>query len=263
MFFLVSKTVAFLLLPSNILIVLGLFGVVLMAARRTRAGTCLLLTSIVLLAIAGWWPAGNLLTHTLESRFPPWNATRAPDGIVVLGGAIKSRLSHEFGQAVLGDEADRILAMAKLARAYPARAYRLFRGRRELARQSTSRSEFRNAVARGAGHSARPRDVGVALAQHRRKCHFHQRTCKTKAGRAMASCDLGATYAARDWLLSAGRISGRSLSGRLAHRSSRGSGGTDAIWRCLGALRFGSPRMDRSACIYWITGRTSEFLPSP
>ncbi len=119
MFFLLSKTVAFLLLPSNILIVLGLFGVVLMAARRTRAGMCLLLTSIALLAIAGWWPAGSLLTHTLESRFPPWKATRAPDGIVVLGGAIKSRLSHEFGQAVLGDDADRVIAMAKLARTYP------------------------------------------------------------------------------------------------------------------------------------------------
>lgn len=119
MFFLLSKTVAFLLLPSNFLILLGLVGIILMVARRRRAGLGLVLTSIVLLAIAGWWPTGTLLTHTLESRFPPWTGTRAPDGIVVLGGAIKSRLSHEFGQAVLGDEADRVLAMAKLARAYP------------------------------------------------------------------------------------------------------------------------------------------------
>ena len=120
MFFLLSKTIAFLLLPSNFLILLGLIGIVLMVARRKRAGMILVLTSVVLLAIAGWWPTSSLLTHSLESRFPPWKATRAPDGIVVLGGAIKSQLSHEFGQAVLGDEADRVVAMAKLARTYPA-----------------------------------------------------------------------------------------------------------------------------------------------
>ena len=201
--------------------------------------------SIALLAIAGCWLTGNLLTHALESRFPRWNATRAPDGIVVLGGAIKSRLSQDFGESVLGDEADRILAMAKLARAYPAARIIYSGGDASLLGNQTSRSEFRHAITGGARHSARPRDVGVALAQHRRKRHFHERNCKTKAGGAVASGHLGAAYAARDRLLPAGRISGRSLSGRLAHRPARGSGGADAIWRCLGALRFCSPRMDR------------------
>src|SRR5262245_62070 len=116
MFFLLSKTVAVLLLPSNFLILLGLLGIILMAARRRRAGLSLVLTSIVLLAIAGWWPTGSFLTHSLESRFPPWTATRTPDGIVVLGGAIESRLSHESGQAVLGEEADRMATTARLPR---------------------------------------------------------------------------------------------------------------------------------------------------
>ena len=53
MFFLLSKTIAFLLLPSNFLILLGLIGILLMVARRKRAGLILVLTSVVLLAIAG------------------------------------------------------------------------------------------------------------------------------------------------------------------------------------------------------------------
>jgi uncharacterized SAM-binding protein YcdF (DUF218 family) len=35
-----------------------------------------------------------------------------------LGGAIKSRLSRDFDEAVLGSDGDRIIAMAKLAHAY-------------------------------------------------------------------------------------------------------------------------------------------------
>ena len=41
MFFLLSKTIAFLLLPSNFLILLGLIGILLMLARRKRAGQAL------------------------------------------------------------------------------------------------------------------------------------------------------------------------------------------------------------------------------
>jgi hypothetical protein len=89
MFFLLSKSVVFLLLPSNILIVLAVAGAVLLAIDRKRAGTGLLLASIILLAIAGWWPTGHALIHALESRFPPWESNRgAPDGIVALGAKL-------------------------------------------------------------------------------------------------------------------------------------------------------------------------------
>ena len=81
MFFLLSKSVVFLLLPSNILIVLAVAGVVLLAMDKKRAGTGLFMTSIILLAIAGWWPTGHALIHALESRFAPWDSNRgAPDG---------------------------------------------------------------------------------------------------------------------------------------------------------------------------------------
>ena len=218
MFFLLSKTIAFLLLPSNFLILLGLIGILLMIARRKRAGLILVLTSVALLAIAGWWPTSSLLTHSLESRFPPWKATRAPDGIVVLGGAIKSRLSHEFGQAVLGDEADRVIAMAKLARTYPAARIVYSGGDASLRGNRLPEADFVAPLLEGSGDSIRPRRARAELAQYSRKCRLHERTRETKAGRVMASRHLGTAHATRGRLLQACRFFGRGLSGRLAHR---------------------------------------------
>jgi uncharacterized SAM-binding protein YcdF (DUF218 family) len=120
MFFILSKTVAFLLLPSNLVIALGLIGVVLLATRFRRAGLGLVVSSVVILALLGFSPLGGILAHSLESRFPPWDPSRgAPDGIVVLGGAIASTLSRDYGEPIVNSDAGRVTAIAKLARAYP------------------------------------------------------------------------------------------------------------------------------------------------
>ena len=120
MFFILSKTVAFMLFPSNLLIFLGLAGIALMATRRKRAGASMAAASLILLAAAGFFPVGSLLIHVLESRFPPWDASRgAPDGIIVLGGAIAPEYSRDYGEPVIVGGGNRIIAMAKLARAYP------------------------------------------------------------------------------------------------------------------------------------------------
>jgi len=119
MFFILSKTVALLALPSNFLILLALAGLVLMATRFKRVGRWLAGASLVSLAIAGFSPLGPLLLHQLESRFPPWDPSRGPpDGIIVLGGSITKYRSLDFGEPV-ATEAGRLLALAKLARAYP------------------------------------------------------------------------------------------------------------------------------------------------
>lgn len=120
MFFVLSKTVADLLLPSNFLILLGLLGVVLLATRFKRAGRRLMAVSLVLFAIAGLMPVGLVLSHALESRFPSWNPARgAPDGIIVLGGAIDPESSQARGAPDLGEAAERVTVVAALARAYP------------------------------------------------------------------------------------------------------------------------------------------------
>lgn len=61
MFFILSKTAAFFLLPSNLLIVLGLVGLVLLVTRFNRSGIRCVIASLFLLALAGFSPLGGML----------------------------------------------------------------------------------------------------------------------------------------------------------------------------------------------------------
>ena len=109
-----------LLLPTNLLIAIGLVGVVLMATRFASLGRRLV--------DRGDFPSGHLrvfaarnsLLYPLEQRFPPWDASRgAPDGIIILGGSIDADLSVAHGTPVVSGAPDRIIAAAALARRYP------------------------------------------------------------------------------------------------------------------------------------------------
>jgi uncharacterized SAM-binding protein YcdF (DUF218 family) len=120
LFFALSKTLGIMMLPTNFLIALGLLGVVLLLTRFASLGRKLVTASIVLLAICGFLPFGNLLLVPLEARFPPWNDTRGPpDGIVVLGGSSDPELSAAHGTTVFKGSVDRIVAAAALAHRYP------------------------------------------------------------------------------------------------------------------------------------------------
>ena len=120
MFFLLSKTLGFMLLPANFLIGAGVLGAVLLATRWAFLGRRLLIAAVVVLAICGFSPLGNWLLYPLEQRFPPWDAERGvPDGIIVLGGSIEPELSAARGRAALTHAADRMIAAAALARRYP------------------------------------------------------------------------------------------------------------------------------------------------
>jgi len=119
-FFFLSKTLGLLLLPSHLLIGVGVVGLILLLTRFVSLGRKLVVASVLLLAICGFSPIGNLVLYSLESRFPPWDDTRgAPDGIVVLGGAINVYMSAAHGTPVFGPSIDRIMAAAELAHRYP------------------------------------------------------------------------------------------------------------------------------------------------
>jgi uncharacterized SAM-binding protein YcdF (DUF218 family) len=120
LFFVLSKTLGIMLLPTNLLILLGILGVLLLATRFAALGRKLLIASMLMLAICGFLPLGNLLLYPLENRFSPWDAARgAPDGIVVLGGPIDPDLSAAHDTPVISSAPDRIVATAELARKYP------------------------------------------------------------------------------------------------------------------------------------------------
>lgn len=120
MFFYLSKIAGFFALPSNLLLTFGLLGVVLLWTRYARAGRRLLVASVLLNAIAGLSPLGNILILPLEQRFPPWDEARGvPDGIIVLGGAIGPELSITRNEVSLNESAERVTVVAALARKYP------------------------------------------------------------------------------------------------------------------------------------------------
>ena len=58
--FFLSKTLGVMLLPANFLIGVGLLGAILLATRLVSLGRKLLVASVVLLAICGYSPLGNL-----------------------------------------------------------------------------------------------------------------------------------------------------------------------------------------------------------
>ena len=121
MFFVLSKTLGYLLLPTNFLIGVGVIGAILLVTRFASLGRKLVMVSVLLLVVCGLSPLGNYLTYPLESRFPPWQAGsgKPPDGIIVLGASIDPELSIAHGTPVVRGAPDRIITAAALAHRYP------------------------------------------------------------------------------------------------------------------------------------------------
>jgi uncharacterized SAM-binding protein YcdF (DUF218 family) len=264
MFFEISKILAFFTSPSNVMFVVAALGAVLMFTPFARAGRRLTVLGILLLALAGFAPLGNALILPLEQRFPAWDASRgAPDGIIVLGGAIGPALSNSRGEPQLNEAAERVTVVGELAQRYPnarivftggdgtlfgtggaeaEHSLRLFesfgipRGRIEL--EGVSRNTAENATLTKALVKPKPgeRWILVTSANHMPRSIG----CFRRAGFAVEAYPV-------DWRTAgAGDLFTVSLSfaGGLAR--------VDVATReWLGLL------------IYWLTGRTSELFPGP
>jgi uncharacterized SAM-binding protein YcdF (DUF218 family) len=143
MFFALSKILGFFAAPSNLLVSIGIVGLLLMMTRFARAGRRLAFASLVLLAILGLSPVGNALILPLEQRFPPWDAARgAPDGIIVLGGAITPEISSVRDDVALNEAAERMTVVSELARRYPAARILFTGGRGTLLPGPRTEAEF-------------------------------------------------------------------------------------------------------------------------
>src|SRR4051812_43555312 len=115
MYFLLSKTTGFFAAPSNAIMALALFGLLLWPTRLSKIGKSIVVLSLLLLLIAGASPLGTAVLLPLENRFPSWDASRGgPTGVIVLGGVINPEVSAKRGEVSLGAAAERLLAAVEL-----------------------------------------------------------------------------------------------------------------------------------------------------
>jgi uncharacterized SAM-binding protein YcdF (DUF218 family) len=147
LFFVLSKTLGYLLLPTNFLIAIGFVGAILMATRFASLGRKLVISAVLLLVICGLSPLGKALLYPLEARFPSWDAAQgAPDGIIVLGASIEADLSVAHNTPVVRGAPDRIIAAAALARRYPNARVVFSGGSANLVSNDAREADFAGAI---------------------------------------------------------------------------------------------------------------------
>lgn len=264
MFFTLSKILGFFATPSNLLISIGVLGLVLLCTRFTRLASWLIVTSLVLLAIAGLSPLGNALILPLEQRFPPWEPSRGvPDGIVLLGGMIAPEVSAARDTVALNEAAERITATAELARRYPNARIVMTGGSGALIFEEGIEAIFavRQLEALGVAH-----DRISAEEQSRNTVEnavFSRRAANPKAGERWLLVT-SASHMPR--AVGVFRAVGFDVEAYPVDWRTRGP--TD-LTRPFASLSEGLQRTDTAAhewvglFAYWMTGKTSALFPAP
>jgi uncharacterized SAM-binding protein YcdF (DUF218 family) len=264
MFFVLAKILGFFALPSNVLITLGLIGIVLIPTRFARAGRFLAASSLILFAVMGLTPIGNALILPLEQRFPRWvDGGRPPDGIVILGGSFDTLVSQARGEVALTDAGDRLTAVAELARRFP-----------------SARIVFSGGSGRLVFHGARESDLALRLLESfgiaRARILLDERSRDTLEN-AQFSKLLAAPKPGERWLLvtsayhmpraiGAFRRAGFPIEACPTDWRTRGPGD---LARPFDSLADGLKRSDTAVrewiglVTYWLAERTSELFPGP
>lgn len=117
--FLFSKVIERFLLPSNLIALAGLVGILAMLTGRPRLGRVFVIISVSLLIICGWSPVGPAALMALEDRFPQPAIDRPVTGIILLGGAVDPRFRIARGNMAINEAGERLAATVDLSRRYP------------------------------------------------------------------------------------------------------------------------------------------------
>ncbi len=264
MFFLLSKTLGIMLLPTNFLIGLGLLGAILLATRFAPLGRKFLIASVVLLAVCGFSPLGNWLLYPLEQRFPPWDAARgAPDGIVVLGGSVDPDLSMAHNTPVVRGAPDRIIAAAALAHKYPKARIIFTGGTGNLISNDAREADYAIEIFESLGVAKARLEIDRRARNTEENAEFARAIAAPKSGERWLLVTSAyhmprsvglfrkAGFAVEpypvDW-----RLAGRADLLTLSNFAGQGLGSLDlAIHEWVGLAA------------YWIAGKSSEFFPGP
>jgi len=264
-FFFLSKTLGVMLLPSNLLMGVGIVGLILLPTRAVSLGRRLVAASMLLMASCGFLPIGKLLLYPLESRFPPWDdAQGAPDGIVVLGGAIEPDLSAVHGAAVFGPSVDRIIAAADLAHRYPQARILFSGGNSRLDPSDQAReADFALLVLESFGIAKDRLIIEPRSRNTQENAEFSKKLAAPKRGERwlLVTSAYHMPRAVGVFRKVGFAVEPYPVDWRL--------GGRDDLMSLSVVFIGGLGRIDVAArewmglIAYWITGKTSEFFPGP
>jgi uncharacterized SAM-binding protein YcdF (DUF218 family) len=264
MFFGLSRLLGFFVVPSNAVAMLCALGVLLLATRFHDAGMRILIAGVLALLVLAYSPLGNWLLLPLSERFPAWQAQgRAPDGIIVLGGAIDSERSQARGSLEMDASAERIVAMLQLARRFPAARIVFSGGSNNLIGDSVPEAPIAGDLLEDFG-TVRSRIV-------------LESESRTTAENAAFTRELVAPKPGERWLLvtsafhmpravGAFRKAGFEVEAYPVDWRTRGW--SDA-WTPFGSASAGLARSDAAVhewiglIAYWLTERSSELFPGP
>jgi len=264
MFFNLSKILGFFVVPSNAVALVCALGAVLLATRFRQAGSRIVTLGIVSLLVLGYSPLGNLLLLPLSERFPAWSAGgRAPDGIIVLGGAIDPERSQARGSLEMDASAERIVTMLQLARRFPAARIVFSGGSANLIEEAVPEAPIAGDLLEDFGT---PRDRIVLESESRttaENAEFTRKLVSPKPGERWLLVT-SAFHMPRS--IGAFRKAGFDVEAYPVDWRTRG-------WRDgsmpFTALSAGLARTDVAIhewiglIAYWATGRSSEFFPGP
>jgi uncharacterized SAM-binding protein YcdF (DUF218 family) len=262
--FFISKVLGFFALPSNDILAAGLIGLALMRTRLARAGRGLVSASIILFLAFGLLPLGKMLVAPLEERFPPWDASGgAPDGIVVLGGAIEPAFAQTRRASELNEAAERITVIAELARKYPSARILYSGGSRSLVSPGGSEAPIAGALFETFGVPARRLILEGKSRTTAENAEFSRRLAMPKPGER--------------WLLvtsayhmprSIGAFRKAGFAVEAYPVDYRTTGAIDP-WIPFDSMATGLRRTDIATrewaglLAYWLMGRSSELFPAP
>ena len=258
-----SKIAGFFVVPSNLLMLVGLGGALLLCTRLAGAGRRLMLTGVVLLAIAGLSPLGNVLIFPLEQRFPAWDASRgAPDGIVVLGGAVTADIAAARNDVALNEAAERMTATVELARRYP-NARIIFSGGDGSLLYGGNESDAALRLFERLGLPAGRVELEDQSRNTFENVLFSKRIAAPKAGERWLLVT-SAYHVPR--AMGMFRMAGFPVEPYPVDWRTRG---VEDTWRPFPSLAEGLRRTDTAVrewaglVIYWFSGRSSELFPGP
>ena len=265
MFYVVSKVGWFFATPSNLLPALALLGLlVALHPRARRLGLGLAAAAAAMVLAAGLSPLANGLILPLEERFPPYAEDGAPvAGVIVLGGAVQGDLSEARGTLQVNEAAERVVALADLARRHPQARIVFTGGGAALIQDEPSESDV---LARFAA------TLGVA-----RERILFENASRTTAENAGLTRRLVAPQPGERWLLvtsawhmprSVGtfRQAGFTVTAYPVDYRTRGA---RDLWKPFDSVSEGLRRLDLAAkewiglAGYRLTGRTDALFPAP